>query len=248
MTGPRLYGELADWWPLLSAPEDYEEEAGIFIAAIDECALGPVENVLELGCGGGNSASFFKKRFRMTLTDRSPEMLDVSRRLNPECEHEQGDMRTLRLGRTFDAVFVHDAVAYMTTEADLEAAISTAYEHLEPGGLALFVPDDTTETYRREASTGGHDGEGRSLRYMQWDEEAEPGQTVLTTKFVYTLREGDEERVVTDCHLFGLFPRATWLDLFTRVGFDARTLAYKHSSFRADAGHEIFVGIRSGNR
>jgi hypothetical protein len=30
----------------------------------------------------------------------------------------EGDMRTTRLGRQFDAVFVHDAVCYMTTEAD----------------------------------------------------------------------------------------------------------------------------------
>ena len=36
----------------------------------------------------------------MTLVDLSEEMLAVSRELNPECEHLQGDMRTLRLGRT----------------------------------------------------------------------------------------------------------------------------------------------------
>jgi hypothetical protein len=40
----------------------------------------------------------------MTLVDLSEEMLVVSRQLNPECQHHQGDMRTVRLGRTFDAV------------------------------------------------------------------------------------------------------------------------------------------------
>jgi trans-aconitate methyltransferase len=59
----------------------------------------------------------------MTLVDLSEEMLVVSRRLNPECEHLLGDMRTLRLGRSFDAVFVHDAIDYMTTEADLRRAV-----------------------------------------------------------------------------------------------------------------------------
>jgi hypothetical protein len=53
-----------------------------------------------------------KARFAMTLVDLSGEMLAVSRRFNPECEHLQGDMRTVRLGRAFDAVFVHDAVDY----------------------------------------------------------------------------------------------------------------------------------------
>jgi len=50
------------------------------------------------------------------LVDKSPGMLEVSRALNPECEHVEGDMRTVRLGREFDLVFVHDAVAYMAKE------------------------------------------------------------------------------------------------------------------------------------
>ena len=48
-------------------------------------------------------------------------MLALSATLNPECEHLEGDMRTLRLGRTFDVVFIHDAISYLTTEDDLRA-------------------------------------------------------------------------------------------------------------------------------
>ncbi len=83
----------------------------------------------------------------MTLVDLSEDMLAVSRELNPECEHLPGDMRTVRLGRTFDAVFVHDAIEYMTTEADLRQAIATAYEHCRPGGVAVLVPDDIAENF-----------------------------------------------------------------------------------------------------
>ncbi|MHC4615594.1 MAG: class I SAM-dependent methyltransferase, partial [Planctomycetota bacterium] len=57
--------------------------------------------VLELGSGGGNNASHLKKWFDMTLVDLSPHMLEVSRALNPECSHQQGDMRTVRLGTLF---------------------------------------------------------------------------------------------------------------------------------------------------
>ena len=50
-------------------------------------------------------------------------------------------MRTLRLQRQFDAVLVHDAVAYMTTRADLAALVAaTAFAHTRPGGAALFAP------------------------------------------------------------------------------------------------------------
>ena len=67
-------------------------------------------------------------------------------------------MRSVRLGRTFDAVFVHDAIAYMTTEDDLRAVFATAFEHTRPGGVALFVPDAVTETFEPAADHGGHDG------------------------------------------------------------------------------------------
>ena len=56
-------------------------------------------------------------------------------------EHLQGDMRTLRLGRQFDAVFVHDAIEYMTTEDELRQAVATVYAHCRPGGVAVLVPD-----------------------------------------------------------------------------------------------------------
>ena len=118
----RLYGDLAPWFHLLTAPEDYAVEAARYERLILE-SLPEAETLLELGSGGGNNASHLKRRFACTLSDLSPQMLTLSRELNPECEHVLGDMRTLRLGRTFDAVFVHDAVAYMTTESDLRDCI-----------------------------------------------------------------------------------------------------------------------------
>src|SRR4249919_218757 len=134
----RFYGELAAWWPLISPAEEYAEEAA-FAATVIESASIPVRDVLELGSGGGHNAVHLKERFTMTLVDISEEMLDVSRSLNPECEHRRGDMRTIRLGRSFDAVFVHDAVDYMTSEADLAQAMETAFAHCRPGGVAVFV-------------------------------------------------------------------------------------------------------------
>src|SRR5690606_2038705 len=105
--------------------------------------------------------SHLKKRFTCTLTDISPAMLELSRGLNPECEHIEGDMRTLRLPRTFDAVLVHDAVDYMTTREDLAAVAATAFLHLRNGGVALFVPDCVRETFEPSTESGGSDVPGR---------------------------------------------------------------------------------------
>ena len=87
--------DLAPWWPLLSAPADYEEEAAFFGDALSAAADRPPRTVLELGSGGGNNASHLKARFDMVLVEPSEGMRAVSRALNPECEHVDGDMRTV---------------------------------------------------------------------------------------------------------------------------------------------------------
>jgi SAM-dependent methyltransferase len=239
---PKLYRELASWWPLLSAPEDYGEEAAFYERAIVEACARPPETVLELGSGGGNNASHMKARFRMTLTDLSPDMLKVSEALNPECEHIQGDMRTVRVGREFDAVFVHDAVCYITTEEDLRKAIETAYVHCRPGGAAVFCPDFVRENYRPSTHHGGHDGTGRSLRYLDWSYDPDTADTTYEVFMVYALRDGDEMTVETDRHHEGLFSREDWLRLLSNTGFTPKVIQWKHSE--VEYALEVFVGSK----
>src|SRR4029453_5363975 len=137
---PRLYRELAEWWPVLPAPHEDPEEAEDYRRLLVESSGGEAREVLELGSGGGNNASHLKAHFGLTLVDRSQQMLAVSRRLNPECEHVEGDMRSVRLGRTFDAVFVHDAIAYMTTEDDLRAVFATRSSTADRAGSRSSSP------------------------------------------------------------------------------------------------------------
>ena len=241
----KLYGELAEWWHLLSPPEDYAEEAASYIASIESLTKRDVKEVLELGSGGGNNASYLKARYTMTLTDVSEDMLAQSRKINPEAEHIQGDMRTLRLDRTFDAVLIHDAVMYMTTEDDLAKAIGTAAAHLRPGGVALFVPDDTTETYEPRDAGEGHDGNGRAVRYFMWYDPLPAGATQTTVTFVVVTREdGKPARSVLDEQVFGLFPRDTWLRLIREAGLEPQTKPYEHSEFDPSKPREMFAGIK----
>jgi SAM-dependent methyltransferase len=241
----KLYGELAGWWHVLSPPEDYAEEAASYIAAIESLTKREVKDVLELGSGGGNNASFLRKRYQMTLTDISEDMLAQSRKLNPEAVHRNGDMRTLRLDRTFDAVLIHDAIMYMTSEEDLAKAITTAATHLRPGGVALFVPDDTTETYEPNTTSEGHDEDGRAVRYLMWQQPLPEGATQTTVIFAIVMREdGRPARSVLDEHAFGLFPRETWLRLITEAGLEPTTLPYEHSEFDPSKPREMFAGIK----
>jgi SAM-dependent methyltransferase len=238
----RFYGELAEWWPLVSPPDDYREEAAE-VAELLRTASIAVGEVLELGSGGGHNAYHLKDSFSLTLVDLSPDMLGVSGRLNPECTHIQGDMRSIRLGRTFDAVFVHDAIDYMITEADLRTLFATAFLHTRPGGIALFMPDHTAETYQPSTDHGGVDDEsGRGVRYLEWSHPPAPdgGPTV---DYAFLLRDADGVvRVAHETHHTGLFGREVWLRLLTEAGFEARSVVETTTEPRGP--REFFVGSR----
>ena len=237
---PRLYTSLAAWFHLLSAPSDYAEEAEFARRTLVDACSYPIQTVLELGSGGGNNASHLKRSFQMTLTDASPEMLQLSQGLNPECEHILGDMRNVRLEREFDAVFIHDAVMYLTTLSELRKCLETAFLHCKPGGVTLIMPDYVAETFRSGVHHGGHDADGRGMRYLEWTFDTDPGDTTYTTDFVYLLREGNSPvKVEHDCHVMGLFPKDAWLKLLMDLGFAARPIDDPY-------GRLVFVCCRRG--
>jgi SAM-dependent methyltransferase len=220
----RVYSDLAAWWPLISPPEGYTAEAAHLAALFGSAAI-DVHTVLDLGSGGGGVAMHLKDRLAMTLVDLSDEMLDVSRRLNPECEHVRGDMRTIRLGRTFDAVLVHDAIDYMTTEGDLRQVIETAFAHCRPGGLAVFVPDHVADTFEPfSGGGGGSDASGRQASFTEWTWDPDPADDWIQAEYEFVLRDADATvRVVTETHRLGAFRRVTWLRLLAEAGFGGIT-------------------------
>jgi SAM-dependent methyltransferase len=216
---PLTYGQLANWFHLLTPPGDYAEEAAEVLELL-EARVDPLETALELGSGGGILASHLTPRLQLTLTDPADGMLEISRTINPDAAHVQGDMRTLDLGRTFDAVIVHDAVVYMVREADLHAAMETAWRHLRPGGVAVLMPDWVSDEYQPRTEHGGSDEGDRGLRYLEWDRGIEADGHTVKTDYIIVTRDRSEVQVHHDGHTLGIFSRATWLRLLGEVGFD----------------------------
>lgn len=72
----RFHGELASWWPLISPPEEYEEEAA-FAARVLKSGSRPVHEVLEFGSGGGHNASVVLEE---TEEDRTPRKFFLGKR------------------------------------------------------------------------------------------------------------------------------------------------------------------------
>lgn len=241
---PHMYHRLAEWWHLLSPVSEYEEESSYYARVMEEHVQRPLREVLELGSGGGNNAWFLKRRFAMTLTDVSEQMVQQSRRVNPDCEHHVGDMRTVRLGREFDGVFIHDAIDYMTSLDDLRRAIDTAYVHCHPGGVALFAPDHVKEIFQESTDHGGSDGPDRAMRFLEWTYDPDPSDGICTTDYVFAFRMPDGSlEVEHDRHVHGLFPRQAWLDIIRSAGFEPRVVPFEHSELEPGS-HELFVGMK----
>lgn len=229
----------------MSVPAEYEEAAGVYGEELAQSGSAPARTVLELGSGSGNNAFFLKRRFRMTLVDPSAGMLAHSRRLNPECEHHEGDMRTFRLGAggQFDRVLIQDAIFYMANLQDLGRAMETAFFHCRPGGALLIAPDCVAETFQPGTEVGGHDGADRSMRYLEWRWDPDPSDRTYVVDFAFLLRDSSASiRVEHDRHVGGLFHRAEWLCLLREVGFVPANLTYHHSE--VDYPLDLFVGVR----
>jgi len=235
----RMYTDLAAWWPLLSPPSQYEDEAADLLPVLFADGDPPPRTLLELGCGGGSLAYHLKGRLQLTLTDRSAEMLAVSRAVNPDCEHVLGDMRSLELGREFDRVLIHDAIMYATDPESLRATLRTAWRHCRTGGKTVILPDCVKETFEPQTESGGEDGpDGRGLRYLEWSWDPDPTDDTCEVAYAFLLREADGTvRVDGDRHQNGLFSRVAWLSWMQEVGFSVTS--------RIDPwGRDVFVGVK----
>jgi hypothetical protein len=216
---PLLYRDLVPWYRLLDPYEDHLNEATSYKKNLLRVETPDNATLLDLGAGAGNNAYYLVDRYKCTLVDLSPDMSRLSRELLPQCEHLLGDMRTVRLDRTFDAVLVHDAIVYMTSEAELRAAIETAYIHTRPGGAALFAPDCVRETFRDHTEFFEADDGTRSMRGMEWSWDPDPHDDIAVAEYAFLLRDGTEIKAVHDRHFEGVFSRAKWIEILESVGY-----------------------------
>ncbi|MBN2227161.1 MAG: methyltransferase domain-containing protein [candidate division Zixibacteria bacterium] len=242
----RLYKDLAWTWPLIiSPPEEYIEEGEDFIDKIFQYARIPTQTVLNLGCGGGHIDWVLKREFTITGIDINEPILEQARKLNPDVTYQVGDMRTVRLDDRFDAVVLHDAIAYMQSREELRAALATAYEHLKPGGLMI--------TYCEEWP--GHFEQNRSkIRTVSLDDldvtvlenyyDPDPSDCLYDLTFVYLFRRDGKLDIQTDRHVLGMFPPDVWREIIKDVGYELIEDRFVHSEFPEGEYYPMFIGIK----
>jgi SAM-dependent methyltransferase len=235
----RLYDDLVWLFPIISPPEDYISETGQFIRQIREHAPIPVNTLLDLGCGAGHNDHAFLQDFQVTGVDASPAMLSLARRLNPEVEYLEGDLRTARLDRQFDAVIIADSIDYMLSEDDLNAAFESAFYHLRPGGVFCTYAEETLEKFTQNGTyVSTHVKDDIEVALIENHYDPDPADTTFEMTFVYLIRRGGALSIETDCHRVGIFPLSTWVRLLGAAGFDVRQGEFEGEGF------PFFVGVK----
>ena len=136
-----MYDKSARIYDLLyvgSGIKDYPAEAAELHRIIDE-ASPSAQTLLDVACGTGAHLVEMQRWYAVEGVDLSPAMLAVARTRLPGIPLREADMRTLDLGRTFDAVTcLFSSIGYMLDDADMRSAIARLAAHVAPGGVLII--------------------------------------------------------------------------------------------------------------
>ena len=219
----KLYTNLAYLWHIFSPHEDYAEEAETFHLRFQRHGISDGASILHLGSGGGSLDYNLRTWYRVVGVDLSPEMINQAQQINPELEYVHGDIREIRLGRLFDAVVVHDAIAYMTSPAELHAVYGTAAAHLRSGGVMLAAPEELRERLKeRRTTVTTRESGGLVLNVMESCFDPIPDDHEFEVVLVFLIRRGEELQVEVDRHRNGVFTLEEFLAAVRSAGFSAQ--------------------------
>ncbi len=227
----RLYGDLSWTWPIISPPQEYREESERIKKIILKYSKIRVKTLLNLGCGGGHVDSVLKKYFTITGVDVSKNMLTLAKNLNPQVTYLYGDMRRIRLKKTFDAVLIHDSINYMLTKRELKAAFKTAFVHLKPGGILCTFVEEYDKLKQNRVHFSTHKKGNIEITFIEHYYDSNPRDTTYEATFIYLIRRNKKLTIYTDRHLGGIFKLSTWLKALREVGFKVKVSKFTHSQF-----------------
>ena len=118
--------------------KDYLAESTELRRIIEESSSG-AKTLLDVACGTGAHLAELRRWYEVEGADLSPAMLAVARDRLPGIKLHRADMRTLDLGRSFDAVIcLFSSIGYITDPAEMRWAVARLAAHVAPGGVLIL--------------------------------------------------------------------------------------------------------------
>ncbi|MEK7476134.1 MAG: class I SAM-dependent methyltransferase [Candidatus Coatesbacteria bacterium] len=121
-------------------PDASETTLAMCLTAFSRWLAVPPQSVLDVGCGTGREL----ERLSRTIpecwgVDFLESNVAYARKMRLRLVIRQGDMRTIRLGRTFDAIVsLGNPLSYALTDEDLGRTLSTFAAHSRSQSLLIF--------------------------------------------------------------------------------------------------------------
>ena len=218
------YTVSVDVYDLIYGFLDYAGQADEIVAEVVS-RRGPVSSLLEVGCGTGAFLVEFARHVDdLVGVDISEPMLAAAAEKLPAVSLSVGDMRSFSLGRRFDVVAcLFSSIGYMTTDADLRAALTTMRDHLEPGGALVVDP-----WLERDGFITGHVGgnwetdDGVVVARLSYGNRR--GNVSVLDMHHLVGRRGEGVTHYVERHEMGLFDRAEILAILDDLGFDVEVV------------------------
>jgi SAM-dependent methyltransferase len=133
--------------------KDYRAETAELRRIIEESP--GRKTLLDVACGTGAHLAELRQWYQVEGADLSPAMLAVARERLPGVPLHQADMRTLDLGRSFDAVIcLFSSIGYATGPSEMRSTVARLAAHVAQGGVLILDgwvrPDEWRESFRPE--------------------------------------------------------------------------------------------------
>jgi SAM-dependent methyltransferase len=225
----RWFRIFAEHYDTLAAAVDPRRTTGA-AAALHQLfrRRGPVRRILDVACGTFSiDIGLVKRGYSVVGRDLSAEMIRVSRRNLREsglrAEVAVADMRSLRVGRIFDALLcLGTAFNYLASPADVRRGLRTFRRHLRPGGLLVldttnFDPWINNPTNVR-AEVDHRLPDGTRLAVFVLDDQ-DRARSLHVARFITAMQRGRKIDLAFDEARLRIWTKNTLGDALRREGF-----------------------------
>lgn len=229
-----MYGKAARIYDLLytgTGIKDYPAESDALHAIVQDASRG-ARTLLDVACGTGAHLEILRRWYEVEGVDFSPEMLEVARARLPDIPLSVADMRTLDLGRKFDAVTcLFSAIGYVTDMAEMRSTIRRLANHVAPGGVLIVDgwvrPEDWSDDYR-----GGPDVASDEKTMVVRLTVSRRSGSITEMDLHHLVRDADGIDHFVEHHRLALVPTAEYVAAFESAGLRARVVSFMPSRDR----------------